>query len=212
MTDTRADDVRGSYDRVAGEYAAHLAGELDHKPLDRALLLRFAEMVAGHGDVCELGCGPGHVARFLHDAGVPISGIDLSPRMVEEASRLSPAIDFRVGDMLALDLPDAGLAGIVAFYAIVNLPPDDVRRALAEMRRVLAPGGVLLISFHAGDEVVRPGELWGQPISMSFYFYPPVEIVRDLEATGFTVLNVVERDPYPGVEHPSHRCYIFARV
>src|SRR4051794_520906 len=101
MTDGPADDVRGSYDRVAGEYAAHLADELDHKPLDRALLLRFAELVAG-GAVCELGCGPGHVARFLHDAGVAVSGIDLSPRMVEEARKLNPGIDFRVGDMLAL--------------------------------------------------------------------------------------------------------------
>jgi SAM-dependent methyltransferase len=211
MTDHAHDHIRASYDRVAAEYAAHLADELDHKPLDRALLLRFAELVAGRGDVCDLGCGPGHVARFLHDAGVPISGIDLSPGMVEQARRLNPTLAFRVGDMLALDLPDGALAGIVAFYAIVNLAPYDVRRALAEMHRVLAPGGVLLLAFHAGDEVLRPAELWGQPISMPFHLFPPASIVRDVESAGFTVVDVVERDPYPDVEYPSRRCYIFAR-
>jgi SAM-dependent methyltransferase len=169
-------------------------------------------MVDGRGEVCDLGCGPGHVARFLRDAGVPVSGLDLSPAMVDEARRLNPDIDFRVGDMLALEVGDCALAGIVAFYAIVNLSRDDIRRAFAEMRRVLAPGGLLLLAFHAGDEVLHPGELWGRPISMPFYLLPPNGIVADLEAAGFAILDVVHRAPYPDVEYPSQRCYIFAQT
>lgn len=59
-----------SYDRIADEYASRIFKELKHKPLDRELLNRFASEVAGHGEVCDMGCGPGHVARYLHDVGV----------------------------------------------------------------------------------------------------------------------------------------------
>ena len=59
-----------SYDRVAAEYAAQLAGELAHKPFDREWLDRFAARVRGRGLACDVGCGPGHVARYLNDQGV----------------------------------------------------------------------------------------------------------------------------------------------
>ncbi|HEX6863269.1 MAG TPA: hypothetical protein VF414_10665 [Thermoanaerobaculia bacterium] len=52
-------DVRESYDSAAQAYAEHLASELDHKPLDRHLLNRFAEETRGRGLVADLGCGPG---------------------------------------------------------------------------------------------------------------------------------------------------------
>src|SRR4051794_31188740 len=60
------DDVQGSYDRVAAEYACRISGELEHKPLDRQLLDRFATRVEGLRPVCDLGCRPGHVAHYLH--------------------------------------------------------------------------------------------------------------------------------------------------
>jgi trans-aconitate methyltransferase len=59
-------DVRTSYDRVADEYVARIYGELQHKPFDREMLDRFAARVKPHGLICDLGCGPGHVARYLY--------------------------------------------------------------------------------------------------------------------------------------------------
>jgi hypothetical protein len=52
-----------TYDTVAEEYARRIGRELEDKPFDRALLDRFAARMAGQGDVWDLGCGPGHVAR-----------------------------------------------------------------------------------------------------------------------------------------------------
>lgn len=75
-------DVRESYDSAARAYAEHLADELSGKPLDRHLLNRFAEATRGRGLVADLGCGPGHIARYLHEQGVTVAGIDLSPQMV----------------------------------------------------------------------------------------------------------------------------------
>ena len=122
MDEQALQTIRESYDRVADEYARRMFSELDNKPLDRELLTRLAGAVNGSGEICDLGCGPGHIARFLGDRGANVFGLDLSPGMLDEARRLSPEIPFRQGNMLALDLPDASLAGISAFYAIVHLP------------------------------------------------------------------------------------------
>src|SRR5436305_13049902 len=107
-----------SYDRVAPEYAQRIADELANKPLDRELLARFGtevEATEAH-PACDLGCGPGHVAAYLHTLGVPVVGIDLSPGMVEQARALNPEVEFRQGDMSALDVPDGVFSGVACFY------------------------------------------------------------------------------------------------
>ena len=180
--------------------------------IDRGLPNRFAAEVAGRGEVCDMGCGPGHVARYLRDIGTTVFGLDFSPRMVEQARQLNPDISFRQGNMLALDIPDRTLAGIAPFYAIVNIPKESLPLVFREMERVLQPVGLLLLAFHTGDETLRLPELWGLPISMDFFFFPALEIQGFLEAAGFTMGEVVEREPYaPEVEYQSRRAYIFAR-
>jgi len=73
-------DLQAGYDRVAEHYATEFFEELKRKPFDCQLLDQFAESVSGAGVVCELGCGPGQVARYLKDRGVDICGVDLSQR------------------------------------------------------------------------------------------------------------------------------------
>lgn len=204
-------DVRDSYDSAAKAYAEHLATELDHKPLDRHLLNRFAEEARGRGLVADLGCGPGHVARYLQEQGVAVVGIDLSPEMVRVATGLHPGLELRVGDMNRLDLPDASLAGIVAFYAIVHLRPAELGTVFQEVHRVLMPGGLALISFHVGDEVVHVDDLFGSPVSLDFRFHVPSAVIEALRCARLAVIEHVEREPYEGVEYPSRRCYLLAR-
>jgi len=211
MNDSLTNSIRESYDRLAEEYARRIADELQHKPFDRALLDRFAKHTKGLGEVCDMGCGPGHVARYLRDAGASVFGLDLSPGMLEQARKLNPDIPFREGNMMALDIADGTLAGVAAFYAIVNIAKPSLPSVFREIQRVLHPGGLLLLAFHTGDEVLHEDELWGQKISMDFLLLPPSEIKRDLEAAGFTIEEVVERGPYPEVEYQSRRAYIFAR-
>ena len=204
--------IRDSYNKIADSYARELFGELEHKPCDRELLDRFAVRMRGRGQVCDMGCGPGQVARYLHDAGAAVFGLDLSPRMVAVAQRLNPDISFREGNMMALDLPDKALAGIAAFYAIVNIPEESLRSVFREMYRVLQPGGLLLLAFHIGSEVIQKEELWGQAVSMDFFFFETLAIRRELEAAGFVTEEIIEREPYaPEVEYQSRRAYIFAK-
>jgi SAM-dependent methyltransferase len=159
-----------------------------------------------------MGCGPGQVARYLRDAGATVFGLDLSPRMLEQARRFSPDISFREGNMMSLDLPDGTLAGIAAFYAIVHIPKKSLPSVFWEMQRVLQPGGLLLLAFHSGDEILHEDELWGRSISMDFFLFQPLAIRRYVEAAGFAIEEIIERDPYPPeVEYQSRRAYIFAR-
>jgi ubiquinone/menaquinone biosynthesis C-methylase UbiE len=204
--------IRQDYDRLAPEYAKRISDELQHKPLDRKLLDRFAAEVKGRGDVCDMGCGPGHVSRYLRDAGATVFGLDLSAGMLEQARRLNPDIVFREGNMMALDLSDESLAGIAAFYSIVNIPNEFLPLVFREMNRVLQPGGQLFLAFHMGDGTTHEQELWGHPITMDFFFFQPPEIQRHLEAAGFAIEEIIERPPYPPeVEYQSRRAYMFAR-
>jgi SAM-dependent methyltransferase len=200
-----------SYNLVADEYARRIFDELKHKPLDRQLLDRFAAGVRDAGPVCDMGCGPGHVARYLHEQGLEACGMDLSPAMVERAACLTPGVEFRQGDMLALDAADGSWAGIAAFYSIIHIPRSDLLQALGEIRRVLRPGGLLLLAFHIGDEVIHLDDWWGQTVCVDFFFYRSDEMADYLRAAGFEIEEIIEREPYPDVEHQSRRSYIFAR-
>jgi ubiquinone/menaquinone biosynthesis C-methylase UbiE len=212
MDSSTTQSIRESYDRIADEYALRIFNELQHKPLDRDLLNRFAAEMAGRGQVCDMGCGPGHVARYLRDAGTNVFGLDLSPKMLEQARRLNPDISFQLANMTALDLDDGALAGITAFYAIVNIPKENLSSVFREMHRVLKPGGLLLVAFHAGDEVLQEKELWGRPISMDFLLFQPSAIQQYMEGAGLDMEQIIEREPYaPEVEYQSRRAYIFAR-
>lgn len=204
--------VRAFYDAVAREYAEHFADELNDKPLDRALLERFAADVRGTGPVYDLGCGPGgQTTAFLHGLGVDVRGMDLSPAAVAEAARRHPEIGFEAGDMLALPLADGAAAGIVGFYSIVHFSPEQVRTAFGEMFRVLRPGAPLLVAFHVGEETVHVDELFGVRASVVFLFHPLERVEDALRDAGLGPMEAIVRDPYPDVEHPTRRAYVFGR-
>jgi SAM-dependent methyltransferase len=185
--------------------------ELVHKPFDRVMLDWLIQKSNG-GLICDMGCGPGQVARYLHDMGANACGIDLSPGMIEQARVLNPGIDYWTGDILALTgVPDGAFASIAAFYSLIHIPRDQIVTALRELRRVLRPAGSLLISFHLGTETRHFNELWGAPVDLDFCFFERDEMRRWLTEAGFTVEEAIERDPYPEVEVPTRRAYLFAR-
>ena len=204
--------LKESYDRVAEDYAEQFRDELDEKPFDRKMLDWLAERVGDLGVICDMGCGPGQVARYLHDKGVKACGIDLSQGMVERARSLNPDVEFRQGDMLALDgVADDSYGGVAAFYSVIHVPRPSLAQALGELKRVLRPGGVLLLTFHVGRETIHRDEWWGKEVSLDFNFFETEEMKGQLKAAGFELREVIERDPYPEVEYPSRRAYIFAR-
>jgi SAM-dependent methyltransferase len=211
MESDKLAELQRSYDRVADEYVQRLYDELAHKPFDREQLDRLIERVGGLGPICDLGCGPGQVARYLRDHGASACGVDLSPALVERARMLNPGITFTQGNMLGLDVPDQSWGGIAAFYSILHIPRAEVPVALEEMRRVLRPGGVVLLTFHLGEDLIHRDEWWGHPVSVDFLLFSSEEMKGYIAEAGLELLEALERDPYPEVEVQTRRAYLFAR-
>jgi SAM-dependent methyltransferase len=211
--------VRVSYDAVVDAYVDRVHDELRHKPLDRALLTAFAEQVQSRygagGTAGDLGCGPGHVGAFLVEHGLEVTGIDLSPAMVERARALHPEMRFSVGDMTALDIPDGSFHGLIAFYSIIHLDGDAaVRAALAEFHRTLADGGLLLVAVHLGehgDSVVHSDAMLGVSVDLDFHFFDVDRLADAIADAGFEVVARLVRSPYEGLEVQTRRGYLLAR-
>jgi len=208
----RKTSAKESYDKVAAEYAVEFSDELNHKPFDRKLLNWLIEKVGALGPICDMGCGPGQIAKYLSDHGAEVRGVDLSPEMVRQAQLLHPEIAFEQGDMLALDkIADDALGGIAAFYSLIHVPRNFVVKALTEFKRVLRPGGCILMTHHIGSNSVHRNEWFGKEVALDFLFFETEEMKDYITRAGLILEEVIERDPYRDFEYPSRRAYTFAR-
>jgi SAM-dependent methyltransferase len=190
-------DIRTSYDTVAVSYAELVQ---DGAPAEPECFDLFAQLATSDGDgaVLDIGCGPGRTTGLLHDRGLRVIGMDLSPGMIEVARRDHPDLDFRVGSMTALGLPDASLSGVLSWWSVIHLPRDVVPTAFAEFHRVLAPGGILLLGFHVGEETTHKTTGYGgHPMNIYVHRWTAPALSEIAVAAGFT--------PYPHPEIPGDR-------
>lgn len=199
-----------SYNLLAEDYAQEYCDELTRKPFDRELLERFIRSVPSGSRVCDLGCGPGHLAGYLRSLGVDAFGMDLSPSMIAIAQKRYPSNHYVVGDMLDMELADESLGGVVAFYSMIHLKRPEVFPAVQEMARVLAPGGGLLVAFHRGAGSLHEDQELGQPVSFECTLFEPEEVSGVMEKTGFIVNEVTVREPYD-FEYPTTRVYLWGK-
>ncbi len=194
----RWEDLRSSYDVVAGRYEAAFGDELEGKPADRERLATFAAATPD-GPVLDLGCGPGQVGAAL---GRTVLGIDLSPAMAQRArARLHAAA---AGDLRALPVRTGSVTGVVAFYALIHLRREEQGRAWAEIGRVLRPGGRALVTAHEGEGTVGTDDFLGAGVPFVATLLTLDEMTAAATAAGLDVVTADRRDPYPA-EHPTVR-------
>ncbi|SDM56265.1 class I SAM-dependent methyltransferase [Nonomuraea jiangxiensis] len=198
--------TRDSYDALASGYLDRFDPARDprKRPLDRALFAAFAELVraGGNGPVADVGCGTGWLTDVLHRLGLDAFGIDLSPGMVAQARLAYPELRFEVGSMLALDLADGVLGGLVASYSIIHVPWELRPEVFAEFHRVLAPGGQVMLGFQVGDEHRHRDEAWGTPVCLDWYRQRPDEVAELLRGAGFELTGMIVRAPEAGEQTP----------
>ncbi|WP_460960974.1 class I SAM-dependent DNA methyltransferase [Parasphingorhabdus pacifica] len=183
-----------AYDAVADRYADFARNGLDALPLDRAMLAAFAELTrtADTGPVAELGCGPGQVAAHLRSLGLDIFGVDLSPNLIDLAREAYPDLRFEVGSMGALNLADGKLGGIVSWYSTIHAPPREIPPYFAEFRRVLAPGGTLLLAFFESEG--GPVAAFDHKVVIAYRW--PIDGLADLaREAGFAEVGRMLREP-----------------
>lgn len=207
--------TRAAYDTVAVSYAETLADALEGNPFDRAVLALFADLVRGTPTtgqkVAEIGCGPGRITGPLAALGLDVFGIDLSPAMVAEARRRNPGLHFQVGDMTNLKLGPGSLAGLVAWYSIIHVPPAEHAAVFAGFRRALAPGGHLMLAFQVGDDRRHVTEAYGHSgLSAYAYRLPPERVEKEAVGAGFESVARMVREPFDGEKQP--QAYLVLRA
>jgi demethylmenaquinone methyltransferase/2-methoxy-6-polyprenyl-1,4-benzoquinol methylase len=135
-----ANEVRSMFDAIARVYDP--MNRILTAGLDGRWRRRTAEAVVRPGDrVLDACCGTGDLALADERAGGTVTGLDFSEPMLERARRKSDSIEWIRGDALALPFPDASFDAVTVGFGVRNV--TDLEPALAELRRVLRPGGRL---------------------------------------------------------------------
>ena len=200
------DAVRDLYHGMAADYAVTYGAELREPDSDTAFLdSALADLP--DGPVLDVGCGPAQVSGYLLNRGRAAIGIDMAPGMLAAAARLVPEARLITGDLLALPLRAASCAGAVASYSMHHLPRSLFGTALAGLRRVLKPGGVLIVITHGGG-----GEEWLDRADGRIVVtrYSPDELDGLLRDAGLVPEATAVRSPRPG-EYPADKIRVSAR-
>ena len=208
MDNRRQEQIKKAYDIAAEAYAEKCFFELYDKPLDKKLYDLFFERTVNRGPVLEIGCGPGEIANYLAIKGLPVTGIDISEKMIAVARRLNPHINFETGDVFRLRFSDGEIAGVVAPYLIVNFKEEDLIPAFLEIARVCRPGAAFLISFHTGGQDLIVSDFFVSGNTIPYTYFDSAVVVRLITDAGFAIKEHIVRLPYEG--EVTTRAYIFA--
>ncbi|HEY4852870.1 MAG TPA: methyltransferase domain-containing protein [Streptosporangiaceae bacterium] len=195
------------YDVFADEFLEHAEDSFANAYYDRPACLALLGDVAGKR-VLDAACGPGLYAAELVRRGAQVAGFDQSPRMVEICRARVGQGDFRVhdlGDPIGW-LPDGCVDLVLCALAIEYV--DDRVGALRELRRVLRPGGALVLSRqhptgdwlrHGGSyfEVRTVDETWSKGWSVRYWLAPLETTCEEIFAAGFVIERLLEPRPVP---------------
>jgi SAM-dependent methyltransferase len=132
-------ELRQAWDENAAAWIAwaRAPGHDSYWRFHRDLFLEIVPPPSGR--TLDLGCGEGRLARDLVALGHDLVGVDLSPAMVDAAREAAPEMELHVADPAALPFGDGSFGLVVAFMSLQDV--DDLRGAIGEAARVLAPGG-----------------------------------------------------------------------
>lgn len=187
--------VRDAYSVVAQQYVDLFGGDV---AADEDAAFVRQHLAALRGPVLDLGCGPGQWTAYLHSLGTDVSGVDLVPEFVAHARAAHPGPVFRLGSMTDVDVPDGSLSGLLSWYSTIHLPPAELDDVLTGFRRLLAPGGVLVIGFFDSDDGVSAFD----HAVVTAYRWPVDVLVKRLATAGFTE---VQRRRRPSAERLDRR-------
>lgn len=210
--EVRDDLVRAAYAEVAASYAEQRGDELAELPFESWLLRRVVELSDG-APVIDVGAGPGHVAAFLADAGADVTGLDLTPEMVEQARRRYPGVSYQIGDLRRLMRPPThdGWGAVVAWYSLIHFAASELPAAIASLTRPLRANGWLVIALSAGAEVRTLTEWFGHKINLDFVLHDPAQVLATVEQAGLADIEWYQRGPVTARGEATDRLFVLAR-
>jgi len=204
------EETRRSFNLAAEKYFELFKDEMKQKEYDRTLLDKFASNFNSKSIICDVGCGPGHITRYLFDKGLNVLGIDISERCIQIAQRENPKMRFQVMDMARSDIADESIDGIISFYSIIHTPKRLIHRLFHEFNRVLKKGGKILVVVKKGNTEGYVDEWEGFKTRLYFTNFTEEELKRYLQTCGFKLIFLETRQPYD-FEIPVERIYAIGK-
>ncbi|HEV7757797.1 MAG TPA: class I SAM-dependent methyltransferase [Acidimicrobiales bacterium] len=197
--DIDIDTVRRAYGAAAGDYARIQDDELADDPGVVDIVRTALGGLRAASRVVDVGCGPAQLTPLLVDLGLVPVGLDLTGAMLHQARVRHPHLRLVQADLLHLPLAAGSCPGVVARFALHNLPRARLPAALGELRRIVADDGVVLVATHRGQGV-RPSAYLrrhaGETVPTAYYRAD--ELTELLHGAGLAVHEVVEREPADG--------------
>ncbi|HET6731317.1 class I SAM-dependent methyltransferase [Mycobacterium sp.] len=203
--------TRDGYDLTASAYAERFHNHLHDKPLDLAMLSAFAGLIGGGRVLADIGCGTGVTTAMFAQLGLNVCGIDLSPNMIAEARRINPGLAFRVGSMTSLDLDDASVDAVCAWYSTIHLPDELLPQAFSEFERILRPGGHVLLAFQVGDQPRILTSAFGEDVALTFHRRRPAAVAETLAAAALQLYAQLVREADDDGLESTPQAYLIAR-
>lgn len=174
--------VREEYSARAAEYSAVLGDIEQMDGIDRQRIGIWADGIDGR--LLDAGCGPGHWTAFLADRGRDVEGIDPVPEFIAHASMRFPHVPYRVAALERADIEEGSLGGILAWYSLIHADADELPALLTSARRLLRPGGRLLLGFFDGVD----GEPFAHAVTTARYWSID-GMTALLDGAGFSVVD-----------------------
>ncbi|AXH97618.1 class I SAM-dependent methyltransferase [Ornithinimicrobium avium] len=186
MTD---DGVARAYGTRAAELAGMLGSVVSLQDPDRAVIEPWAKTVRGR--ILDVGSGTGRWSGRLADLGHEVEGLEPVDRFVQIARRAHPSVTFRRAALADLAGSEERWSGVLAWYSLIHLGPEELPTALSTVRTVLEDGGSLLLSFFTGPRL----EAFPHPATTA-YRWPMGDMTRAVERAAFEVIDAQERSEH----------------
>ncbi len=190
--------VKMGYDAIGHHYLASRTTDSQ----DVTLLQELVERLSEGAEVLDVGCGPGVPVTRILAQRFKVTGVDISEVQIALARQQVPQARFLCQDMTRLHFPDDSFEAICSYYAIIHVPRSQHRQLLLDFRRMLRPGGLVLLCMGAGDlpEGIED-DYFGVPMYWSHF--DAQTNVKLMEECGFRVLwaRIVEDETCPGGAH-----------
>ena len=192
-----ADRLRDTYDRIAEDWARDHEGDTWW----REGTAKFASLLPQGARVLDAGCGSGQKAKFFHDRGAQVLGIDFSEKLLEIARATAPACDFRLLDLRDIRTLSEDFDGVFAQASLLHIPKAEAFSVTEGMVSRLVPRGLLYIAVkaqrpgHAEEEVVTEND-YGYDYERFFSYYSLDEIRGYADRLGLSLVHAEIPEPF----------------